>query len=159
MTVFTTKDFLGSSAGQESSCNAGEPSSIPGKWRSPKGTRYPLQFSWASLVAQMVKNLPAMWEPWVGKIPWRRAWQPIPVFLPGESPRTEKPGGLQSVGSQRIGHDWVIKHTSKSWMQSGSFSSSFLYTVLDGASFCKNIDCCIICFVYLGIKGLWLNIV
>ena len=45
-------------------------------------------------------------HPWVGKIPWRRAWQPIPVFLPGESPWTEEPGGLQSTGSQRIGHDW-----------------------------------------------------
>ena len=46
---------------------------------------------WASLVDQMGKNLPAMQEtgldPWVGKIPWRRAWQPTPVFLPGESHR------------------------------------------------------------------------
>ena len=39
-------------------------------------------------------------DPWVGKISWRRAWQPIPVFLPGESPWTEEPGGLQSMGSQ-----------------------------------------------------------
>ena len=42
---------------------------------------------WQSLV-QTVKNLPAMQEtrlPWVGKIPWRREWQPTPVFLPGES--------------------------------------------------------------------------
>ena len=38
--------------------------------------------------------------PWVGKTPWRRAWQPTPVFLPGVSPWTEVPGGLQSVGSQ-----------------------------------------------------------
>ena len=38
----------------------------------------------ASLVAQMVKNLPAMQETWVGKIPWRREWQSNPVFLPGE---------------------------------------------------------------------------
>ena len=36
-------------------------------------------------MAEMVKNLPAMKETWVGKIPWRRAWQPTPVFLPGES--------------------------------------------------------------------------
>ena len=47
----------------------------------------------------MIKNSPAMrkrpgFDPWVGKIPWRRAWQPTPVFLPGEFPRTEKPGGL-----------------------------------------------------------------
>ena len=39
----------------------------------------------ASLVAQMVKNPPAMRETWVGKIPWRMAWQPSLVFLPGES--------------------------------------------------------------------------
>ena len=42
----------------------------------------------------------------VGKIPWRRKWQPTPVFLPGESPQTEDPGGLQSMGSHRVGHDW-----------------------------------------------------
>ena len=45
-------------------------------------------------------------SPWVGKIPWSRAWQPTPVFLPGESPWTEEPGGLQSKGSQRVRHDW-----------------------------------------------------
>ena len=68
-----------------------------GQGRSP-GDRigYQLQYSWASLVAQTVKNPPAMWEIWAGKIPWRRAWQPTPVFLPGESPWTEDPGGLQS---------------------------------------------------------------
>ena len=38
-------------------------------------------------------------DPWVGKIPWRRAWQPTPVFLPGES-HGEEPGGLWSVGPQ-----------------------------------------------------------
>ena len=37
-------------------------------------------------------------DPWVGKLPWRRAWQPTPVFLPGESQWTEEPGGLQSRG-------------------------------------------------------------
>ena len=36
---------------------------------------------------------------------WRRVWQPTPVFLLGESPWTEEPGGLQSMGSQRVGHD------------------------------------------------------
>ena len=48
-----------------------------------------LVVQWASLVAQHVKHLPAMretqFDPWVGKIPWRRKWQPTPVFLPGES--------------------------------------------------------------------------
>ena len=37
--------------------------------------------------------------------PWRRAWQPTPVFLPGKSPRTEETGGLKSMGSQRVRHD------------------------------------------------------
>ena len=44
--------------------------------------------------------------PWVKKIPWRRAWQPTPVSLPGKLPWTEEPGGLQSTGLQRAGHDW-----------------------------------------------------
>ena len=39
-------------------------------------------------------------DPWVEKIPWRRAWQPALLFLPRESPRTEEPGGLQSTESQ-----------------------------------------------------------
>ena len=53
----------GSSAGKESACNAGGPSLIPGSGRSPgEGIGYPLQYSWASLVAQLVKNLPAMQE-------------------------------------------------------------------------------------------------
>ena len=44
-------------------------------------------------------------NPWVRMIPWRRAWQPKPVFWPGESPWTEEPGRLQSIGSYRVGHD------------------------------------------------------
>ena len=44
-------------------------------------------------------------SPWVGKIPWRRAWQPTPVLLLGESPWTEEPDGLQVMESQRVGHD------------------------------------------------------
>ena len=43
--------------------------------------------------------------PWVGKIPWSRAWQPTPVLLPGKSPWTEEPGGLQPMGLQRVRHD------------------------------------------------------
>ena len=54
-------------------------------------------------VAQLVKNLPAIWEmwfdPWVGKIPWRRAWQPTPIFLPGESH-----GQKSLVGHSPWGH-------------------------------------------------------
>ena len=61
-----------------------------------------------SLVAQIVKNLPAVWETQVQsldqKIPWRRAWQPTPVFLPGEFHGQRS---LQSMGSQRVRHDWA----------------------------------------------------
>ena len=44
-------------------------------------------------------------NPCIRKIPWRRAWQPTPVFMPGESLWTEEPGGLWSIGSPRAGHD------------------------------------------------------
>ena len=60
------KTVPSSSAGTESACNAGDPGSIPGLGRSSgEGTGYPLQYSWVSFVAQLVKNLPAMWETWV----------------------------------------------------------------------------------------------
>jgi len=49
-------------------------------------------------MAQTEKNLPAMWENWVWKIPRRSAWQPTAIFLPAESPWTEEPSGLQSMG-------------------------------------------------------------
>ena len=64
--------------------------------------------TWASLVAQMVKNLPAMQEtgfdPGVRKVPWRKEWQTTPGFLPGKSPWTEEPRGLQSMGLKRVRH-------------------------------------------------------
>ena len=73
--------------------------------------------SFVLLSGSAVKNLPAMrshrrpgLDHWVGKILWRRAWQSTPVFLLGETPWTET-GGLQSMGSQRLGCDWVTKHT------------------------------------------------
>ena len=63
--------FPGSSAGKESTCNAGDPGSIPGSGRSAgDGIGYPLQYSWASLVAQLVKNLPTMWETWIRSLGW-----------------------------------------------------------------------------------------
>ena len=46
-------------------------------------------------------------NPLAGKIPWRWKWQPTPVFLPGKIPWKEEPGGLQSIGLQRVGHNWV----------------------------------------------------
>ena len=58
--------FHGNSAGKESACHAGDPSLIPGSGRFPgEGIGSPLQYPWASLVAQLVKNLPTVWETWV----------------------------------------------------------------------------------------------
>ena len=64
-------DFSGSAAGKESACNAGDPGLIPGLGRSPgEGIVYLLQYSWASLLAQTLKNLPAMWETWIQSLGW-----------------------------------------------------------------------------------------
>ena len=63
--------FLDSSVGKESACNAGDPGSIPGWGRSPgEGIGYPLQYSWAFLVTQLVKKPHAMWETWVQFLGW-----------------------------------------------------------------------------------------
>ena len=76
------RDFPDISAGKESTCNAGDSSLIPGLGRSTgEGIGYPLQYSWASFVAQLEKNPPAVQDTWVGKIPWRRDRLPTPVFL------------------------------------------------------------------------------
>ena len=70
--VGTLLSFLGSSAGKESACSAGDPGLIPGSGRSPReGIGYPLQYSWVSLVAQLVKNLPAMRKTWVQSLSWK----------------------------------------------------------------------------------------
>ena len=53
---------------------------------------------------------PAGFDPWVGKIPWRREWQPTPVLLPGKFHGlrgSSEPGRLRSMGSQRVRHDWA----------------------------------------------------
>ena len=94
----------GSSAGKESTLNAGDPGSIPGSGRSPgEGIGYPLQYSWASLVAQAIKNLPAMREPWVQSLGWEalleKGMATRSSSLAWRIPWTEEPGGLQSTGS------------------------------------------------------------
>ena len=65
------RGFSNSSVGKESACNAGDPGLIPGLGRYPgEGTGYPLLYSWASLAAQLVKNLPTKWETWVRSLGW-----------------------------------------------------------------------------------------
>ena len=109
--------FPGSSAGKESAHNEGDPGSIPGSGGSP-GERigYPLQYSWASLVAQTVKNPPAKgrpgFDPWIGKIPWSRAWQPTPIFWPGDSHGQRGPASYSPWGQKRMRYGWTTKHSA-----------------------------------------------
>ena len=66
------KGFPGSSDGKESACSTGDLGLIPGLERSPEeGHDNPLQYSWASFVALLVKNQPAMWETWVPSLGWK----------------------------------------------------------------------------------------
>ena len=87
--TFTYLGFPDSAVGKESTCNAGDPGSIPRSGRSAgEGIGYPLQYSWAFFVAQLVKNLPAMQETWVWSLSWEDPLEkerlPISVFWPGE---------------------------------------------------------------------------
>ena len=50
-------------------------------------------------------------DPWVGKILWSRTWQPAYSILAAKIPWTEKPCGLQFMGLQRVGHNWVTEHS------------------------------------------------
>ena len=63
--------FTDSSVGKESTCNAGDPGSTPGSGGSRgEGIGYPLQYSWAFLLAQLVKNPPAMQDTWIQSLDW-----------------------------------------------------------------------------------------
>ena len=102
---------------KESPCNARDSSFIPGSGRSHgEGIGYPLQHSWASLVAQTVKNSPAMQETWVWYLDWEDlleegmtthsrilAWR---ILMDREAWRPT------SMGSQRVVHDWVTKNST-----------------------------------------------
>ena len=107
----TLKGFPDSPVGKESTCNAGDSSSIPGSGRSPgEGIGHPLQYSWASLVTQMVKNLPVMQETWVRslgqEVPLEEGMATHSSILAWRILCSEENGGPQSIGSQRVRHDW-----------------------------------------------------
>ena len=82
-------------------------------------------------MAQTVKNPPVMQETWVRSLGWEDpleggAWQPTPVFLPGESPWTEEPGRLQSMGLQRVRHNRATKHSiSGVWLYNSLASEQY----------------------------------
>ena len=98
--------FPDSSIGKESACNAGDPGSIRGSERSVgEGIGYPLQYSWASLVAQLVKTLSAMWETWVQSLGWEnllgRERLATPVFWPGEFHGLYSPWGHKELDTTK----------------------------------------------------------
>ena len=100
--------FPDSSVGKESACNAGDPGLIPGSGRfTGEQIGYSLQYSWASLVAQLVKNPPEMQETWVQSLSWedpmKKGMATHSTVLAWTIPWTEEPGRLQSTGSQRVG--------------------------------------------------------
>ena len=100
---FPNLGFPDSSVGTESACNAGDPGSIPGLGRSTgEGIGYPLQDSWASLVAQLVKNSPAVRETWVRSLCWEDPLEKGKAthssILAWRIPWTVEPMGLQRVG-------------------------------------------------------------
>ena len=97
--------FPCSSAGEESACNAGDPSLIPGLGKSPgEGIGYPLQYFWASLLAQMVKNPPAMREIWVQSLGW-------------EDPLEKGKATHSSILAWRIPWTYIVHGVSKSRTQ------------------------------------------
>ena len=103
--------FPGSSAGKDSACNAGDPSLIPGSGSSAEeGIGSPLQYSWASLVAQLVKNTPAMQETWVQSLGW-------------EDPLAKGKATHSSILAWRI--PWTVHGVTKSRTQLSNFHFHF----------------------------------
>ena len=100
--------FPDSLVGKESGCNAGDPGSISGLGRSAgEGIGYPLQYSWSSVVAKLVKNRLQCgrpgFDPWVGKMPWRRERLPTAIFWPGEFHALYSPWGRkESYRTERL---------------------------------------------------------
>ena len=108
LSKYRARLYLGdhSSAGKESACKAGDPSLIPGLGRSAgEGIGYPLQYSWAALVAQLVKNPPTTWETWVPFLSWK---DPLEKAKATHSSILARriPWTVQSMGLQRVKHNW-----------------------------------------------------
>ena len=82
-----------------------------------EGIGYLLQYSWASLVTQEIQNLTVVWENWIQSLDWEdpleEGMATHSSILPGESPWTEEPGRLQSIRSQRVGHNWATKDSTQ----------------------------------------------
>ena len=97
--------FPDCSGGEESTCNAGDPGLIPGLGRyAGEGIGSPLQYSWASLVAQLVKNPPAMWETWAQSLGWEDSLEKGKA-MHSSVLAWRIPWTVLSMRSQRVRHD------------------------------------------------------
>ena len=123
--ICVSKGFLfpDTSVGKEFVSNAGNPGSIPGWGRSAgEGIGYPLQYSWASLVAQLVKNVPAMWEAWVWSLGWEDPLQKGKVTHP-------------SILAWRI-QDYTVHGVTKSRTQLSDFLFHFHKVIMKLLALC-----------------------
>ena len=125
--------FPGGSAAKEPTCTAGDPSLIPGSRGSPgEGIGYSLQYSWASLLDQTVRNPLAIWETWVwsglGRSPGRRHGNPL------QNSCLENPHGQRSlVGYSSWGHkesdmtEWlsIVQDNTEYWVEFPELYSRF----------------------------------
>ena len=99
------RGFSHSSVGKESTYNAGDPSSIPGLGRSAgEGIGYPLKYSWTSLVAQLVKNPPAMQKIWVQSLGWEDPLEKGKA-IHSSILAWRMPWIVESMGPRRVGHN------------------------------------------------------
>ena len=76
---------------------------------------------------ESICNAEDLGSTWVGNIPWRRAWQPTSIFLPGESHEQRSLAGyIQSIGSQRVGHDWRDSARTHAYHWGGQGETDYL---------------------------------
>ena len=93
------------------------PGSIPVSGRSPgEGIGYPIQYSWASLMAQTVKNLSATWETWVQSLGWKdplgKEMATHSGILAWRIPQTEELAGYSQTRCHKVRHDWATEHST-----------------------------------------------
>ena len=121
--------FPDSSVGEESACNAGDPSSISGSGRSARdGIGYPLHYSWASLAAQLVKNLPAMQETWVWSLDWEDPLEEEMVIH--SSILAWEIHGQRSLA---VSSPWVTESDTTEWLSLFTFKEKMLWRRADPA--------------------------
>ena len=119
--LYTLPFSPGNSAGKESTCSAEDPSSIPRSERSPgEAIGYPLQYSWASLLAQMVKNLPTRWETWVRSLAWEDPWR--------RGMATHSSILAQRIPMDRGAWQATVHGVAKSWTERVSTSAILNYS-------------------------------